>query len=369
MSRLRERDDVKPLTVRYQSDFGPVDFTYPVTTVSYYEFFIDSTDPSVDIHPCDHARADLAWQLGSYSFTNEYGHHITVSPYSYGAPAMGRIGDLFPHPSSVLLADFADEAYEKLTSQVPQEVSLPNFLYEFREIGSLIPSLGDSMAKTVSGGFLNYSFGWKPLIGDIQKLNNLMQTVRARIEYLKFTYGRETRLTHSKSFEVEGDSMLQEPNGDRLYRDSSRGLFVAGGYLFHMLNELDGLEGTLRAAAGALGLNNPLAVVWEAIPFSFVLDWFGRIQSRINRMAVQPFTGEWSIRKLCYSYRINGTWRKNLYLGPGCTPERVDQIKGTWQQYVRNVGLPVSDSLLSSTALDPRQQLLSAALIHQTVRH
>jgi hypothetical protein len=277
-------------------------------------------------------------------------------------------GQLFENPSSVLLADFADEAYEKLYTQVPQEVSIPNFLYELREIGSLLPSLEESMAKTVSSGYLNYSFGWKPLIGDLQKLHGLMETIRKRIAYLKSTYGRETRLSHTKTFEVEGLQMW-ESGDDRYYRDSARGILRAGGYLFHLLNELNGLEGTLRAASAALGLTNPLGVVWEAIPFSFVVDWFGRVQSRINRTGVQPFTGEWSIRRLCWSSDIQGTWHKNLYLGPTSSPQRVDQVRGTWRSYFRNTGLPVSDSLLSSTALDPRQQLLAAALLHTSVRH
>jgi hypothetical protein len=368
MSRSRQRNDERTIPIHFTNNVSGGEVWFDAQTATFFESFIDVTGLPGGIHPCNHSKVTLDYFLGSYSFQDSApGNYVTVNPYRYGIPPAGTIESLFGPPSSVQLAGFTDRAFEALSTQVPQEVSLPNFLYEFREIGSLIPELGESMAKTVSGGFLNYSFGWKPLIGDIQKLSNLMSTVRARIEYLKSTYGRETRLSHSEAFEVEGD-LMKEIGGSRYYRDSAKGILRAGGYLFHLLKNLDSLEGTLRAAAGALGLNNPLGVVWEAIPFSFVLDWFGRIQSAIGKTAVQPFEGVWEIHRLCWSFTVSGTWHRDVYLGAGSIPERVEQLRGTWQQYGREPGLPVSDSLLASTALDTRQQMLAAALIHQSVR-
>lgn len=368
MLRSRSRDDRRFFTVHFRNNTLNQDSYYTGETCTFLEAIDDGVGNPGGIHQCSHRKIGLDFILGSYSWNAPNGNSLTVSPYIYGIPPAGTIETLFPVPSSVLLAGFTDRAFEALSTQVPQEVSLPNFLYEFREIGSLIPELGESMAKTVSGGFLNYSFGWKPLIGDLQKLHGLMETVRKRIAYLKATYGRETRLSYSEAYEVEGNHLYELTNGDRYYRDSSRGIFRAGGYLFHLLQGLDGIEGTLRAASAALGLNNPLGVVWEAIPFSFVADWFGRIQSAVNHTAVAPFVGEWSVRRLCWSFTCSGTWHKDLLLDYGASPERVEQIKGTWTQYFRDSGLPVSDSLLSSTALDSRQQMLASALIHQSVR-
>jgi hypothetical protein len=284
-----------------------------------------------------------------------------TNPDNYMALVSGAAEALFGSPSSLLQAEIADWAFEQLVPQIPQEVSLPNFLYELREALELIPKLEESMVKTVSGGYLTYSFGWAPFVGDLQRLGRLISTVRSRLEYLKATYGRETRISCMREFDCEADPSFV--GGGAVYqRLSFKGIFRCGGYLYHRLEDLDGTIGLLRGLSGALGLNNPLGVVWEAIPFSFVADWFGRVGNVLSHTAVQPFVGPWEIRRVTYSYTWSGEWRSVLGFS-GYSPEEWEPHRGRATFYRRGTGLPASASILHSNTLTTQQQMLATALL------
>lgn len=369
MNRSRHVGDPRSVLVQYnQSNGDNTTFTATVQTLS--QTIWDAGLVSQKVNSVLHNIIRQEALLPVLTRVHTSGVTNVVTPFTYGFPSVGTIESLFPGPSSPTVSAFADEAYEALYTQIPQEVSLPNFVYEFREIGSMLPELGETMAQTVSGGYLNFQFGWKPFIGDLQKLHNLMQIVRTRIEYLKSTYGKETRISYQKSFDVPSGAPSSKLDANSLLytRRSYRGIFHCTGYLTHYLENLNGIEGLFRAAAGALGLNNPLGVVWEAIPFSFVVDWFTRIGSIVQHTAVQPFVGDWNVKKITWSFKVSGDWGCTQDFGSSWTPRVVTPFQGTWSQYSRTVGLPVADSLLSSSALDLRQQALAAALIHQNVR-
>jgi len=260
------------------------------------------------------------------------------------------------------LGALSDNAFQALVPQVPQEVSIPNFLWELREIASLLPRLSDGLIKSAAGGYLNYSFGWKPFIGDIQKLVSLMSTIRARLEYLRDTWGKETRISYSEELQV--DTLSEELINGLYWSASGRSIFRCGGYLYHKLEDLDGQIGEFRALLGATGFNNPLGVLWEAIPFSFVVDWFTRCGGVIARTPIQPFVGPWEIRRMTYSISSSFEWSAYEDFPDGYTPQKWECYqKGTAEFYNRNVGLPVSSSIFYEDGLSPQQQTLAAALL------
>nr|QXN75360.1 MAG: hypothetical protein [Grapevine-associated levi-like virus 7] len=268
----------------------------------------------------------------------------------------------------------ADQAFEKLVPQVPQEVSLPNFLYELRDVAALVPKLDASMAKTVSGGYLNYQFGWKPFIGDLKKLGSLLDTVNRRLDYLRKTYGKETRISFTTTFTaVDIGISLFDPKSVGISQTSGgytefEGTFRCGAHLYHKLKGLDGLQGVMRGAAGALGLNNPAGVVWEAIPYSFVADWFGNLGEQIQRQAYQPFEGDWDLRNMSHSFRYtfkHETWHGPKAYGADYPDVPYMSYRQSGEHYERGEGLPASGLYLTTTDFGPQQQKLAAALIHQ----
>jgi len=271
-----------------------------------------------------------------------------------------------------------DAAFTAMSEQVPTEINILNFGYELRELGDLIPSLAEGLSRTVSGQFLNWSFGVKPLISDLKTLGSILKVVEARLAYLRETWGKRVRVGHQQEINVDLSSSTQtvySPISDTVVKmtpASYRCRFVASGYIYHTLDRLYGIESTLRGASAALGLLNPVEAVWNAIPFSFVADWFGRIGNALSRLdTLQPFPGTWNCIDFGYSTKELLQCRVQVMV-PYSSPSNEVVYDGfiTQTLYRRVVGLPVnSTQLIGTGSLTSSQQLLAVALLNSTRKH
>lgn len=367
--RYRERLVPIPAKVVFHNNNGTVYHVaeFVSNRSDSYESFDDVIGSRSQVHPCKHITITVASKpRPNVNCATGWGD---VATNYFAELTPHALDSLFPGPSSTTVADMMDKSWEALVPQVPQEVSIPNFFYELRELGGLIPKVGSNLAQTAGGGYLSYQFGLKPLIGDLQAIAGLLGSIRSRLEYLRETWGRETRV----SFQTGWDLDISVPTeaivlGHTFRRLSHRGIFRCGGYLYHELQDLDGLIGEFRALSAATGLNNPLGVIWEAIPFSFLADWLGRVGRLVSRTPIQPFAGKWEIRRLTHSFSWSGTWEGEIPLDPACSPLVWNAWSGANNGYVRDVGLPVSTSVLHSDSLSPQQQLLAAALLGASLK-
>lgn len=241
--------------------------------VDHYTFVGNFADPS-----------DYLWNYGWTE--HEVPFHVAHTPETHSSiPRKLEPGG----PSAALLSEWSTEAFNKFHDQIPEQIKLANFLYELRDIKGLIPKIVKrSPIKTVSSNFLGLEFGIKPMITDLKAIINLADSVDKRIKYLKSTAGQTVSLSFKRDIPDPGPYLLTWPyNGSNArYFDykrlSSQGTFQVTGKLRQDLSDLDGLASHLKALAAATGFNNPLAIVWEAIPYSFVVDWLFHLDSIIG---------------------------------------------------------------------------------------
>lgn len=280
----------------------------------------------------------------------------------------------FPFVSDEDWQNFAEEAFRAFSTQIPTSVSIANFAWELQELGDLIPKLENSIQSAASGAFLRDQFGWKPFLQDLQTLGGLLNTVNSKIKFLKDTYGKKTRLGLYKPNVVEPllgflspwsfvINTHDSPNRvetwlPRSYRCDLR----AGGYLFHLLQDLDSFYGFSRALLVSLGLDNPVRAVWQAIPYSFVADWFTGLSSKLGILSVNPFKGEWSVSDFSSSALAYCEWEVFQTIE---TTQFISLGRVKARRYERISRLPVRSSYLTLNTLTPQQLLLTSAMLAQ----
>lgn len=109
--------------------------------------------------------------------------------------------------------------------------------------------------KAFADAFLEYSFGWAPLVGDV---SNAMKTLTAGLP----TFRVSGAGTVSRSYSASGDTVLW-----------------TSGHTIHA--RVRGFDPNF-ALANQLGLVNPAFVAWELAPFSFVVDYFVNVGEYLN---------------------------------------------------------------------------------------
>jgi hypothetical protein len=287
-------------------------------------------------------------------------------------------------------------AFNKQIQQVPTTVSLANFLYElkdFKEIAkslSKVPSLLKNgaltqqvskpalkprqlpkrVAKSGVDTFLSWNFAWAPFIGDLQALSKVGENVYKRLNYLRSIRGKDTTIRYSVPDAYQhpmlGQTLWTYDNGptgagvERVVLQAYHCTFVSTWRLNHNLKELDDAWSSFRATLASLGLNNPVKVVWNAIPFSFLLDWVGPVGKWLDRAAVQPFTGQWDISDVTSSVHEEFTFAMNLQQYVSGTNGTILTVKV--DKYTRLDGLPLTLGAFDFSQLTDTQQKLALSI-------
>jgi len=301
-------------------------------------------------------------------------------------------------PWDTAIVDFLDNAW----GIMPRTTTFLQNIAEFSQLKNLIPSLlkgargfcsllkqrrhRTRTIRDIAGSHLAYEFGMRPLISDVQEFFSLGSRIRKKREFIdrmisnSFT-SAGTFLRSSCSVKAE-KSVALTPYIDNATRHNSiidgeaklRSSLIGSicGYV-HVV-PYDSTSRNVRLWISALGLNNPIAIAWEVIPFSFVVDWFLSIDKTLDSMKLprdlgSPFKGvtisnmyHWC--KSVNAVEISGkTPRREDYecsYTPGsCCKENVS--------FTRTRGWPASTLPSGNSRFSVRQGLLSLSLAAQRI--
>jgi hypothetical protein len=184
---------------------------------------------------------------------------------------------------------------------------------EYHKIDHILGTryIGD-FVDTFRDQWLAYRFGWKPLVSDIWNLQEAIKTAY-RSQNLAFTvkgqaYQSSAPTSIDYRFNVEGTTMYGV-NVEYGYKVSDR--------------SLRGLD--------SLGFQNPLALLWELAPYSFVYDYFAAIGDFLTQLtAPQGCEFDWG-------YRTHWT-RSNVLLSHNGSFSMTDP-SNAWKNHAQPVAL------------------------------
>lgn len=134
----------------------------------------------------------------------------------------------------------------------------------------LSPREWRSRIRDASGLWLEYSYGWKPLVKDIFEASQVL-SLPVKDIYIHARSSSPFETVYTQTKESWWDSKTVETNSVKLK------VFARVGGVVSVTNP------NLQIAKNA-GLTNPLAWAWELVPWSFVVDWFVNVGKIIESL-------------------------------------------------------------------------------------
>lgn len=301
------------------------------------------------------------------------------------------------------LGDQATRAVQHITTLVPTSVLFPNFILELKDWKDLpdvmrrlktnwelLASFGTAIrprsirrylewfkiprirkeliafitGKKLANAHLMKEFGIDPFISDLRKLFSILDNMDKKILFLKSQIGKRYRAGYREDIPTPaGLNTTTFVGTTTLECEYYRAQFNVSMEVSHDIPELDSLGSRIKVAMAMLGLNNPAAVIWEAIPYSFLVDWFINVQDLVAQFGTLPFlTGKITVHKVSTSVHQRATIAHYIDVYGN---KKVLLDRYNLHRFWRNPLLPTLSFLTLKSALTDDQLLLGVALLRQ----
>jgi len=232
-------------------------------------------------------------------------------------------------------------------------------------VGSTITSGKDNLRKAIGGEFLNWEFGWKPIIGDLKAIarvviehdellnqleRNSGRNVRRRYEFEPIIDVVSNQRTQSALLYAQGlGPVLANAvvhGGTTLTQVDRRetNIWYSGAYTYHLPpRSKEAKEKADRIAAQAqylLGLNLTAEVLWELAPWSWLADWVANIGTNMSNAT--RFSENSLVQR--YGYLMVKTITESTRVASGAA---------TWQGPIPSASVTTRTTVLSRKKATP----------------
>jgi hypothetical protein len=217
-----------------------------------------------------------------YDFYEHHREALNYHPVAAGLAMIDHGENLGTTALSTGAQAYINEAARRLRPDLTT-MSVPNFLLEIGEISQLMKLWNRTygLARNVAGLHLNYNFGWKPTIGDVEAMVNAITGFQKKLaDFLKETNKVLHRHTVIEKKVKTGSGIYVPPIGYGLRRDVywkyslSKTISAHVVYKPQPLKVMGEYEFVVRSLLDSLGFELNPRIIWDRLPFSFVVDWF-----------------------------------------------------------------------------------------------
>jgi len=394
------------------------------TRLLKYEKIVDSSTGLRSVNnPVDHVKWDgTGIQLPTIMYD------ALGNPATFGAvlpETFDWVTSHLPSPPTEVMDALAKQAEDHFRTSVKPEVLLYNFVIELIETcqGNLEKAKGayatilrisqefrrkylEFLAKGLSNAdsfWLAWNFAIKPFLSDLRKILCSMSKAMKLLKYLIENNGKARIVRHRRNdayhpdpgelywnlgpfqdfainswdpdnppweggpVPVRNDSpdelIIQFENYDLTYTAQATVIVEIPEYKLR-----DG--GAFLVWESMMGLDRPFAAIWEAIPFSFIIDWFTGTIKDLSAWLDQSVTVAWppaQILRADHTFKLKVDVR--VRIRHAFSGEYDDLGTGHYTRYVRMHGLPYGKPSLFEQPNNVGLRIsLSIALVTQRLK-
>lgn len=319
-------------------------------------------------HACNHIRVSGgAYHVGTWFLDP---HTVGYEPDRKWLTSYEEVSSQVPGIPSWLLDNLAYSALQTFTTDIEQEGSLLNFVYELKDFEGLLSFFYGlfSRLRTLAASLLQLLIEWgakpgltwefaiKPFIEDLIKFAGLYYKVKRKIEFLKKSNGKVVTLNYNRkdvqelwSWTPEEPSILDNFPGvphTLPYCVELKQTFRAHAKVKINCKYLDRADRQLDAIAKALGIASIFQWIhagFDAIPFSWLFSFLFRMNRFWDLMKTSTFAdpGYSPLEVITSSHSIKIEAKVLLF---GKKPNQLSEEAGSYQfkSYYRGPGLPFS---------------------------
>jgi hypothetical protein len=187
-------------------------------------------------------------------------------------------------PAMPSLASDAAKLVARTNPNSYQVQTLEN-LADIGDLPKLIKLGGDTILKKGAGAYLTWSFGWAPLLSDLRKLLDFQGRVNRKVKDLHRLYSkggihRHLDLQNANVENAQNTGIYSAISGTLTCRAKSATSYRRWGtvrYLPSSLPPRDESEYRRDAIRIVYGLELSPSAIWEALPWTWLADWFGDV--------------------------------------------------------------------------------------------
>lgn len=203
-------------------------------------------------------------------------------------------------------------------------VNIVNFVLELKDIKMMFSLWKKSygVLRNLSAGVLNYSYAWRPFISDLIKIHKGITQLDSYVT--RWNKDAKAGTIWSRHADITADVWKNDQSYATSITDSSWGTFcnnhtykntnirnyvedvVVKAHLSFKPNHID-LAGINKLAMyfDMAGLGDPLSIVWEAIPFSFLVDYFLSVSKFVSQFDHDFFLTPITVVNFGYSVKTS----------------------------------------------------------------
>jgi hypothetical protein len=261
-------------------------------------------------------------------------------------------------PGYDVIADATKAASQ--TNPASAHVSVPNFLFELREVPQLIRNHGNNIFENASSLNLGWQFGIKPLLSDLAKIFDFGSAYNKRLNLLNDLESGQLKRRISlgtdeaekeESFVLESYLFFATSNATiTTKRERWAVVKWQPGAIYKTDSTFEERKKyVLRSMLGLTVASAP-RVIWDALPWSWMVDWFTTAGDFItaNNNSIARLSGQVNVMVKTETTRIDKLSGVPGWVTSGTTWTSTAESK---RRFLRNPGLTAHVPFLSGRQL------------------